>query len=131
MTNLPTQTEPAHKIAQIIAKATVRHMSDTKWRKLFALLHELPGGCETIGLKLIGRKVLGTPPPGPFFEEETCFGGQGDLKSVPFAHIEYVGLSNSVVANADLLAFLSKHGQWPIVEEDEGILIIGYEWGRS
>lgn len=125
---MPSHTEPDHKIAQIIAKATVRHMSDAKWRKLFALLHELPGGCETIGFKLIGRSVFGAPLPAPFFEQESCFSGEGSLKGIPFAQIEYVGLSNRVAPNTDLIAFLSKHGEWPVVEEDEGILIIGYEW---
>jgi len=120
--------EPAHKIEQKIAKATARHMSDAKWRKLFALLHGLPGGCETIGLKLIGRGVMGVPPPGPVFEQDHRFDGPEDLSGAPFMHIEYVGLSNRVIANTDLVAFLSQHGHWPIMEEDDGILIIGYEW---
>ena len=120
--------EPAHKTAQMIAKAKARHMSDAKWRKLFARLHDLPGGCETIGLKPIGRKVMGVPPSGPLFEQGGCFGTPDDISGIPFSQIEFVGLSNRMVANAELIAFLSEHGRWPVVEEDEGLLIIGYEW---
>lgn len=121
-------SEPSHKIARKIAKAKERYMSDTKWRKLFAVLHQLPGGCESIGLKLVGRTVIGSPLPGPEFEHLDRFHVKDADENIPFSQIEYIGLSNRNVKNTEIKDYLSCFGQWPIIEEDEGIVIMGYNW---
>lgn len=118
------------RVARKIARAKATHMSNAKWRKLFAALHELPNGCSVIGLKLVGRTVLGVPTPGPVFEFEDHFGECGGISFVPFSHIEFVGVSNSDTTNAALIQHLNTFGNWPITEDIEGILINGYEWGE-
>lgn len=81
-----------------------------------------------IGIKLIGHAVKSVPVPGPEFEFDDSFGEFGGLTSVPFSHIEFVGVSNSEHTNAALITHLSAYGSWPIQEEEEGIIILGYEW---
>lgn len=119
---------PDERVARKIARAKASLMSNAKWRKLFMALHDLPGGCPVIGLKLIGRTVLSVPTPGPTFEADDHFGECGGISFVPFSHIEFVGVSNSVADNAALVDHLEGYGKWPIVEEAEGILVRGYEW---
>ena len=116
------------RIARKIAGAKASLMSNAKWRKLFAALHELPGGCPVVGLKLVGRTVLSVPTPGPKFEFDDHFGECGGITSVPFSHIEWVGVSNGDADNSVLVDHLERYGEWPIAEEAEGILIRGYEW---
>lgn len=120
--------EPEPKISAKIAKAKICHMSNAKWRKLFRLLHDLPGSLQGIGLKRVGHKVIGIPIPAPECLSDDSFETAGALDKVPYAHIDYIGISNSRITNAELIAFLSKYGNWPFKEEDEGVLIIGYEW---
>lgn len=122
-------TEAESRIARTIARARVCHMSNAKWQKLFAALHALPTPCTRIGLKLIGQgRVLSVPTPGPEFEFNDNFGECGGLSAVPFAHIEFVGISDAFAPPAELAGQLSAYGQWPVSVEDEGIIIRGYEW---
>lgn len=117
------------RVTRKIARAKASYMSNAKWRKLFAALHELPDGCPVIGLKLVGRKVLSMPTPGPIFDFDEHFGECGGISFIPFSHIEFVGVSNSGTTNAALIQHLGAFGNWPITEDAEGILINGHEWG--
>lgn len=116
------------RIARKIARAKVCHMSNAKWRKLFAALHELPDAPLVIGLKLINRAVLSVPTPGPDFEHDDNFGEYGGISYIAFSHIEWIGVSNSHASNSELISHLAAYGQFAIREEDEGILILGYSW---
>ena len=116
------------RIARKIARAKIRHMSNSKWRKLFTALHDLPKRCPVIGIKLIGQQVLSVPIPGPIFEHNDNFGECGGISYVPFSHIECVEVSNTLMENDALIKHLSKFGQWPLREDPEGILVLGYEW---
>lgn len=118
------------RIARKIACAKTRHMSNTKWRKLFAALHALPTPGPQIGIKLIGRSsVMSVPTPGPNSEFHDHFGEYAGLSFVPFSHIEFIEISNSSISNEALMDNLSDYGLWPIEKKAEGILIHGYEWG--
>lgn len=112
-----------------IAQAKTAYMSNAKWRKLFSALHNLPGGCAVVGIKLISHPtVLSVPTPGPDFEFEDHFGECGGVSCVPFSHIEFVGISNFRATNSELIQHLNAFGKWPVTEADEGILIQGYDW---
>ena len=102
--------EQDRRTARKILRAKSAYMSNAKWRKLFRALHDCPGGCQAIGVKLIGRTVLSVPPPGPDFAFDDHFGECGGISFVPFSQIEFVGISNSRMSNADLVAHLERRG---------------------
>nr|WP_321511980.1 hypothetical protein [uncultured Hyphomonas sp.] len=106
-------------------------MSNAKWRKLFSALHNLPGGCASVEIKLVAQpNVVSVPTPGPNFEFEDHFGECGSISFVPFSHIEFVRVLNALTTSSELIQHLNSFGKWPITELDEAILIHGYDWGE-
>jgi hypothetical protein len=130
-----------------IAAALVKHMSNTKWRKLFAAIQSLPDRFGDVGIKFINDDRLFTGPmPGPNFEHEDNFGECGNLSYAPFEHIEFVQIPNTYNRKLDgprypateytndvegLIGRLADIGSFPIQAYDGGIRIIGYEWAAE
>ncbi|WP_321489127.1 hypothetical protein [uncultured Hyphomonas sp.] len=106
-------------------------MSNAKWRKLFSALHDFPGGCTAVEIKLVGNpNVVSVPTPGPNFEFEDHLGECGSISFVPFPHIEFVRVSNAHITSSELIQHLNSFGKWPITEVDEATLFRGYDWGE-
>ena len=136
--------ETERRVQRRIAAARVKHMSNTKWRKLFAVLHSLPDPLGDVGIKFINdKRVFTGPTPGPDFEYEDNFGECGGISYAPFTHIEFVQIPNNYIRELDgprytsteftndikaLVERLAQVGSFPIQEYDSGIRILGYEW---
>ena len=136
--------EKERRIQRRIAAARVKHMSNAKWRKLFAAIHSLPGRFGDVGIKFIKDDRLFTEPvPGPEFEYEDNFGECGGISYAPFTDIEFVQIPNKYKRELDgprypateftndvrsLVKRLAELGAFPIQTYDGGIRILGYEW---
>lgn len=139
--------ESERRIQRRIASARVNHMSNAKWRKLFAAIHSLPKYPGGVGIKFINDDRLFTEPiPGPDFEYEDNFGECGGISYAPFSHIEFVQIPNKYSRQllgprypetkfindvTSLIERLTEIGSFPIQEYDDGIRILGYEWGTD
>ena len=137
-------SETERRIQRRIAAARVKHMSNAKWRKLFAVLHSLPEPLAEVGIKFINNDNLFTgPTPGPDFDYDDHFGECGGISYAPFTDIEFVQIpityhrevhgprypstefTNDVQS---LFKRLAQVGSFPIQQYDGGIRILGYEW---
>ena len=139
--------ETERRIQRRIASATVKHMSNTKWRKLFSAMHAIPDPLGNVSIKFINDdRVFTEPTPGPEFAHEDKFGECGGISYSPFTHIEFVQIPNKYHRELDgpryppieftndvqaLVARLAQIGSFPIQEYDGGIRILGYEWDTS
>ena len=136
-------SEKTQRINRRIAAATVKHMSDSKWRKLFEAIHSVTIPLCGVGIKFINDPRLFTESvPGPEFEHANNTGECGGISYQPLAHIEFVEIpsshqasiddENSVVSvENDLEGFVERLGQkgdFPVQTIENGIRIIGYEW---
>ena len=108
-----------------IARATARHMSNAKWRKLFAALWELGGVGLNWKFLRDDRVFSGSSPPPYAILEETL----GDVMHAPYAvyrEIEWVEVSR---AQADAVEHkLSQVGHYPLVRTATGMRVIAYDW---
>lgn len=128
--------ETERRIERRIASASIKHMSNAKWRKFFAALHDVLQPPHKIGLKFVGQDhVFIVPVPGPHFENEDNFGECGGISYALFAHIEFVRISRlyPVAGNATnnveaLIKHLNNVGRWSIQASDDDVFILGYEW---
>ena len=137
-------SETERRIQRRIAAARVKHMSNAKWRKLFAVIHSLPDPLAEVGIKFInGDNLFTGPTPGPDFDDDDHFGECGGISYVPFTDIEFVQIPNTYHCEVHgprypttectndvlgLLERLAQVGSFPIHKYDGGIRILGYEW---
>jgi hypothetical protein len=139
--------EANRRIVRRIAAASVKHMSNAKWRKLFSAMHSNPKPLGGVAIKFINddRRFINAIP-GPDFKHEDNTGECGGISYQPFAHIEFVEIPNSYVISRygprypeteiqnDLDSFvdnLRKFGLFPIRKYDNGVRILGYEWASE
>ena len=136
--------ESSERLAHRIAAASVKHMSDTKWRELFVALHALPKRPAGVSLKFVGDdRLFDVPLPGPVFECDDNFGECGGISYAKFAHIEFLqipessesypnGPKYSTTQHSNDLECLEKQlasaRKYPITRYEAGIRIVGYEW---
>ena len=136
--------ENKRRIQRRIATARVKHMSNAKWRKVFATIHSFSTGFGDLGIKFINDDRLFTGQmPGPDFEYDDNFGECGGASYAPFSHIEFLQLPNQYRRELDgprypateftndlksLIERLGEVGAFAIQAYDGGIRILGYEW---
>ena len=136
--------ESSERLARRIAAASVKHMSDTKWRELFVALHALPKRPAGVSLKFVGEdRLFDVSLPGPVFECEDNLGECGGVSYMRFAHIEFLQIPESfqtfpygpnypAVENSNDLEYLETQlamvRKFPIRKHKVGKRIIGYEW---
>ena len=131
-----------------IAAARVKHMSNSKWRKLFGTIRSRRPILGGITFKLIKDERHFTSHgytliPGPEFDCDDNFGECGGLSYTPFAHIEFVYIPNRYKTSPygpkyddveyandiiGLIALLNQIGKFPIETFESGVKILGYEW---
>jgi hypothetical protein len=117
--------EAQRRVDALIARASACHMSDAKWRKLFAALRELDVG--PLRWKFIrDDRVFAQPvPPAPEVLERTL----GDVLPYPygpFREIEWVEVPAGRAAG--VVEALAAVGQFPVRQLDSGVRVIGYTW---
>jgi hypothetical protein len=117
--------EAQRRVDALIARASACHMSDAKWRKLFATLRSL--GVGPLRWKFIhDDRVFAEPvPPAPEVLERTL----GDVLPYPygpFREIEWVEVPAERAAG--VVAALAAVGQFPVQQLDSGVRVIGYSW---
>jgi hypothetical protein len=137
--------ERQRRIDGRIASASVRHMSNAKWRKLFNSLHGYDGRLAGLSIKFVrDDSMYGVPRKlGPYTENETRFYDEHPAPYKPFREIEFVyipevfrdpspsanwplpDLENDLEA---LVEYLNSIAQFPIQHCDDGIKVVGYEW---
>jgi hypothetical protein len=136
--------ERERRIEQRISTARVAHMSNAKWRKLFAVMYAQPKPLGHVGFKFINDdRVFRETPPEPNFAHEDNFGECGGISHSLFRHLEYVEIPRQYQRNLNgprypatefsndvqrLIEELAKVGQFAIQEDDRGLRILGYEW---
>ncbi len=136
--------ENRRRIERRIVAARIKHMSNTKWRKLFGAIHSLRNRLSNVGIKFLNDDRLFTDAiPGPDFDCDDNFGECGGVSYTPFAHIEFVQIPGKYTRKVNgpqnaateytndingLIKQLAELGSFPIVEYDRGIRILGYEW---
>jgi hypothetical protein len=108
-----------------IAKASVRHMSNAKWRKLFAALWELGG----VGLRwkfVRDERIFsaGSPPPGAVLDQTL-----GDVLPSPYGAYREIEWVEVPAAHADRVEqALAQAGKFPLVRSATGLRVVAYEW---
>ncbi|PHS05030.1 MAG: hypothetical protein COA78_15780 [Blastopirellula sp.] len=146
MKQITNANEANRRINRRIAAASVKHMSNTKWRKLFTAIHSVPRLGE-VAIKFINDDRLFTGSiPGPDFDHKDNTGECGGISFQPFAHIEFVQIPNLYHTSLDgprypnteiqndidsFVERLENTGSFPIRHYDNGITIIGYEWAAN
>jgi hypothetical protein len=127
-----------------IEAARVKHMSNAKWRKFFAVMHSLSKPLGDVGIKFVNDKRLFVGSvPGPTFEHEDHVGECGGISYARFTHIEYIQVPHKYERELEgprypateftndvktLIERLDEAGNFPIEAYDGGIRILGYEW---
>ena len=128
MRHMPTpsdEEEAERRMGAAIARATARHMSNAKWRKLFAALWEL-GGVRLRWKFVRDDRVFteSSPPPYGILEETL-----GDVLPSPYGayrEIEWVEVSP---AQADAVEQKLAHlGQYPLARNATGLRVVAYDW---
>jgi len=117
--------ERQRRIDAAIARASARHMSGAKWRKLFAVLRAC--GVGSLRWKFVGddHVFLDSVPPASEVLERML----GDVLPYPygpFREIEWVEVPAERAAG--VVAALAAVGQFPVQQLDSGVRVIGYTW---
>ena len=108
-----------------IARATARHMSNAKWRKLFTALWEM-GGVELRWKFVRNEHVYTCSSPRPFGIREESLGDVLPRPYGEYREIHWVEVSH---AQADAVEQkLSQLGQFPLVRTDTGMRVAAYDW---
>jgi hypothetical protein len=117
--------ERQRRVDAFIATATACHMSDAKWRKLFAILRRL--GVGRMAWKLIREdQITWQEPPPEWALMDTCLGDFGLTPAVPYREIDWVEVPAERAAGvAEELAAV---GQFPVQQRDTGLRVVGYSW---
>ncbi len=123
--NQAASDEARRRLDATIALATACHMSDTKWRKLFAALAELAVG--DLRWKFIRDErvfVYRVPPAAEVLEQSL-----GDVLPYPYGpyrEIEWIEVPAE--QSAGVVEALGTVGKFPVQELDSGVRIVGYSW---
>src|SRR5262249_48349164 len=107
------------------AGAAACHMSDTKWRKLFAVLREK--GVGPLRWKFVrdDRIFMQPAPPAQAVLERTL----GDVLPYPYGpyrEIDWVEVPAERAAG--VIEALAAAGQFPVQQLDSGVRVVGYTW---
>ena len=117
--------EKQRRVDATIARASACHMSDAKWRKLFALLRELDVG--PLRWKFVrDDRIFVQPAPAADAELERTL---GDVLPDPYGayrEIEWVEISTERAAG--VTEALAAVGQFPVKQLDSGVRVVGYTW---
>src|SRR4051812_1391243 len=108
-----------------IAGRSARHMSDAKWRKLFAALAALDVG--PVRWKFIrDDRVFEQPVPPAHAVLERSLGDVLPDPYVPYREIEWIEVPADRAAGVvDALAAI---GQFPVREHPDGVRVVAYTW---
>lgn len=133
---------------KIIAKlnsAKASYMSNAKWKKLFAAFDSFAGKIDSVKWKFVFNE---TASKNNIRGVLSCLEGNrfGDCHPSPYAELRYIDwilipaefedprsdnkralpkLKNDIV---QFKMHLKKHGEFPIFETKDGLMIKGYEW---
>jgi hypothetical protein len=113
------------RIDAAIARASVCHMSNAKWRKLFAVLRELEVGPVRWKFVRDNRVFLHPVPPADALLEKML----GDVLPYPYGpyrEIEWIEVPAERAAG--VIEALAAIGQFPIQRLETGLRIVGYTW---
>lgn len=113
------------RIDAAIARASACHMSNAKWRKLFAVLEELAVG-QLRWKFLKNDRVFLQPPPPTHAVLEQSLGDVLPYPYGPFREIEWVEVPAE--RSAGVIEALAAVGQFPVQQLDSGVRVIGYTW---
>ena len=117
--------EKQRRVDAAVARATASHMSNTKWRKVFAALLEL--GVGPVRWKFVGDDhvfVQSVPPAHAVLERML-----GDVLPYPYGQyreIEWVEVPAARAAG--VIEALAAVGQFPVRQCDTGLRVVGYTW---
>lgn len=117
--------EMQRRIDAAIARASVCHMSNAKWRKLFAVLRELEVGPVRWKFVRDNRVFLHPVPPADALLEKML----GDVLPYPYGpyrEIEWIEVPAERAAG--VIEALAAIGQFPIQRLETGLRIVGYTW---
>ena len=117
--------EIRRRVEATIARASACHMSNAKWRKLFAALLELDVGPLRWKFLRDDRVFVQLVPPAPAILERTL----GDVLPYPygpFREIEWVEVPAERASG--VVEALAKVSQFPIQQLDSGVRVVGYSW---
>src|SRR5579872_2658405 len=119
------EQEKQRRIDATIARALACHMSDTKWRKLFAVLREF--GVGRLRWKFVrDDRVFFASLPHPLHLMESTLGDVLPYPYGPYREIDWVEIpSEFAVGVIDALAVV---GQFPVQQYDSGVRVVGYTW---
>jgi hypothetical protein len=136
------QIELQQRLERKIARAKVSHMSNTKWRKLFRLLHSLEA--RVLLWKFVGDdRVFRSSVPAPDGLLETGLGDVLPYPHGPYRAIEWIEVPRSYSdPRADenrplpertqelncIIAALDEAGEFPAAVLDSGVRIVAYTW---
>lgn len=133
------------RVESKIANAKVAHMSNAKWRKLFQACEEYPQVIGGTSWKFIGYSsaIISTLCANSSLLDDERFADcdpspYADLKEIEWVHIPMVfsdahedkhrplpKQKNDISA---ITEHLNTYGNFPIIEVENGVNIIGYEW---
>jgi hypothetical protein len=119
------QQEARRRMDVAIARARVHHMSNTKWRKLFATLWEM-GGIRLRWKFVRDERIFteGSPSPSNILDEML-----GDTLPSPYGAYREIEWVEVALAQADRVEqALAQVGQYPLVRCATGLRVIAYEW---
>jgi hypothetical protein len=118
--------EAQRRMDAAIARATACHMSNAKWRMLFAILWEL-GGMELRWKFVSDDRTFTAFSPQPSYGvlEQTL----GDVLPHPYGAYREIEWLEVPLSHADLVeAGLAKVGKYPLARTPTGLRIVAYDW---
>lgn len=105
-----------------IGRALVRHMSNAKWRKVFAVLTERSVG--PVRFKLLRDERVGTRGP----QERagaTTLGDELPAPCLPYRWIEWI--ETPLARAEEVERALAAVGRFPLRRTETGLRVVGYE----
>ena len=133
------QDERNRRIGRELAKYSVHHMNDTKWREVLSLLNSPECEVKRVRLKFIDSEHVIDSSGRFFLMDRVCDGFPGPFEyreiewlEVPERYFEQIGYKGTppTERKQDPWPFqkaVDSLGQLPIRDSDNGFRIIGYE----
>jgi hypothetical protein len=117
--------ETQRRIDAAIRRASACHMSNAKWRKLFAALREL--GVGPLRWKFVrDDRVFVQPAPPAHAVLEQMLGDVLPSPCGPYREIEWIEVPAERAPG--VIEALAAVGQFPIQQLDSGVRVVGYTW---
>jgi hypothetical protein len=117
--------EARRRVDAAIARASAGHMSDAKWRKLFAVLRE--SGVGPVRWKFVrDDRVFVEPAPPAHAVLERTLGDVMPCPYGPYREIEWVEVPADWAAG--VIEALAAVGQFPVRQLESGVRVVGYTW---